>query len=263
MTTDQKPQTANDVAKLLQQAVWLHESSFDWPSLVKDTEKKLKARRMLRKAGSNEPESLPTDHLHRYYNKSLSQAVDEVCKDGKESWAGLIYTLLAASFNDAQEWAAALVGTPPALLDSSEFEAQLDSLNKNMASKTRYPYLAFVLDATTRALLLERFLPQHEIVVAHHVTLVAPGKFSEHQPFDPAPKILVYGTAQTPEVDTVAVQVNGNLIRPDGIFYHVTLSHAATARAVQAREAQPNIRLLESSPVLLLTGYVAVLDHYA
>ena len=91
-----------------------------------------------------------------------------------------------------------------------------------MASKTRYPYLAFVLDATTRALLLERFLPQHEIVVAHHVTLVAPGKFSEHQPFDPAPKILVYGTAQTPEVDTVAVQVNGNLIRPDGIFYHVT-----------------------------------------
>jgi hypothetical protein len=112
-------------------------------------------------------------------------------------------------------------------------------------------------------LLLERFLPQHEIVVAHHVTLVAPGKFSEHQPFDPTPKILVYGTAQTPEVDTVAVQVNGNLIRPDGIFYHVTVSHAATARAVQAREAQPNIRLLESSPVLLLTGYVAVLDHYA
>ena len=41
MTTDQKPQTANDVAKLIQQAAWLHESSFDWPSLVKDTEKKL------------------------------------------------------------------------------------------------------------------------------------------------------------------------------------------------------------------------------
>ena len=130
MTTDQKPQTANDVAKLIQQAAWLHESSFDWPSLVKDTEKKLKARRMLRKAGFNEPESLPTDHLHRYYNKSLSQAVDEVCKDGKESWAGLIHTLLAASFNDAQEWAAALVGNPPAPPDSSEFEAQLDSLNK-------------------------------------------------------------------------------------------------------------------------------------
>ena len=55
MTTDQKPQTANDVAKLIQQAAWLHESSFDWPSLVKDTEKKLKARRMLRKAGFNEP----------------------------------------------------------------------------------------------------------------------------------------------------------------------------------------------------------------
>mgnify|MGYP003468523570 CR=1 FL=1 len=87
MTTDQKPQTANDVAKLIQQAAWLHESSFDWPSLVKDTEKKLKARRMLRKAGFNEPESLPTDHLHRYYNKSLSQAVYEVCKDGKDSWA--------------------------------------------------------------------------------------------------------------------------------------------------------------------------------
>ena len=85
---------------------------------------------MLRKAGSNEPESLPTDHLHCYYNKSLSQAVDEVCKDGKESWAGLIHTLLAASFNDAQEWSAALVGNPPAPPDSSEFEAQLDSLNK-------------------------------------------------------------------------------------------------------------------------------------
>lgn len=133
-----------------------------------------------------------------------------------------------------------------------------------MRNKVSYPYLAFVLTAETREYLLELIKPRHELRVAHHVTLVSPDRFQESDRylFDQTPDVFVYGVARTANIDAIAVQVNQDRIRPDGVFYHVTLSHVAHYKAVQARETQPHIQPW-TGPSIALAGSVKVLTRYA
>lgn len=105
-------------------------------------------------------------------------------------------------------------------------------------------YLAFVLDDASRARLLQAVPARFPKVIAHHVTMIFP-----KQPKDAAllEQMLKYHTANLPEVHAVChyqgpdihavgVTFNGLRKRPDGSFYHVTVSLRPPAKPADSNK---------------------------
>lgn len=99
-------------------------------------------------------------------------------------------------------------------------------------------YLAFVLDEPSRAKLLASVPPKFKTVVAHHVTILFPKTPIEEAK---ARRLMLQLAGQEHEVKAVShytgehiealgVTFNGEKKRPNGGFYHVTLSLEAPAK---------------------------------
>lgn len=99
-------------------------------------------------------------------------------------------------------------------------------------------YLAFVLDEPSRAKLLAQLPPKFKTVVAHHVTLLFPKTPVEEAK---ARRLMLQLAGQEHDVkvinhyvgehiEAVGVTFNGETRRPNGGFYHVTLSLEAPAK---------------------------------
>lgn len=90
-----------------------------------------------------------------------------------------------------------------------------------MAAKTP-AFSAYNLTPESRKVLLSKFQPKYERVIANHVT---------HQfgiPFDtpPPPRAIskVVGYACDEGIEAIVIEINGSVIRPDGKPYHLTIS---------------------------------------
>jgi hypothetical protein len=103
------------------------------------------------------------------------------------------------------------------------------------------------LPADYRAMLLERFPPKYENVVADHVTLQVGA--TPQTPLPRKPEAQVVGRADDARsLECLVVQLDGTTDRPDGSTYHITwsLGPGRTAR--------------ESNDVLREKGWEALLQ---
>jgi hypothetical protein len=100
-------------------------------------------------------------------------------------------------------------------------------------------YLAFVIDEKSRAMLLKMFPPKYERVICHHVTLqfnLSKGLTAEQEKMiGTDPGVMVRHVRDDGKgVQAIAVSVNGKTERPDGSYYHVTLSLANGRKPVES-----------------------------
>jgi hypothetical protein len=86
-----------------------------------------------------------------------------------------------------------------------------------------------------RELLLRRFPPKYENVVADHVTLRVGA--SERTPLPAKPVARVIGRADDHEsLECLVVELNGTTDRPDGSTYHITWSLGSGRNARESND---------------------------
>jgi hypothetical protein len=84
-------------------------------------------------------------------------------------------------------------------------------------------YTAYALTSTARELLLDKFPPKYEKVLAHHVTVEFGVPADTNLPEDAVLKVI--GEADSGDgLQALVVSVNGSTRRPDGGTFHVTWS---------------------------------------
>lgn len=101
-------------------------------------------------------------------------------------------------------------------------------------------YVAFVLDDTSREMLLTKYRPAFERVIAHHVTL----EYGCHEAdierviteFGHIEYVTVLGHASGNGVSCVAVEINGRRRKQNGYHLHITLSVAEGVEPVAANQ---------------------------
>lgn len=84
-------------------------------------------------------------------------------------------------------------------------------------------YTAYVLDNKSFTKLIEKFPPKYSKILAHHITV----KFGVPSDTPPPPdaEIKVVGYADSGDgLEALVVSVNGETVREDGKFYHITWS---------------------------------------
>lgn len=85
-------------------------------------------------------------------------------------------------------------------------------------------YTAYVLTQSARDEILKRFPPKFDDVIAHHITY----KFKTDKnvphtiPDQAVIKVVAYACDKS--LETLVVSVDGEIQRPDGKFFHITLS---------------------------------------
>ena len=82
-----------------------------------------------------------------------------------------------------------------------------------------------------RELLLQRFPPKHDKVVADHVTLRVGGT-----QLPPTPEARVVGRAEDESLECLVVELDGTTDRPDGSTYHITWSLGPGREAVESND---------------------------
>jgi len=96
------------------------------------------------------------------------------------------------------------------------------------------------LPEVERELLLSRFPPRYENVVADHVTLRVGA--TPETPLPHAPQnAMVVGRADDGEsLECLVVEMDGTTDRPDGSIYHITWSLGAARRARESNDVLRN-----------------------
>lgn len=83
-------------------------------------------------------------------------------------------------------------------------------------------YIALNLTHGSRELLIKKWKPLNDLVIAHHVTYQFPAKKTDKLP--KVKDVKVVGYASTDGLECMIVSVDGTTKRNDGGTYHVTLS---------------------------------------
>jgi hypothetical protein len=106
-------------------------------------------------------------------------------------------------------------------------------------------YLAFALSDESRAQILTMFPARFEKVICHHVTLDFNLTAQRLEKFmdliDPPPIVRAYGYAKGNGVECLAVAIGDHVDRPDGSFYHVTLSLDPPHKPVESNELRDKV----------------------
>jgi len=87
-----------------------------------------------------------------------------------------------------------------------------------------------------RDMLLERFPPKYENVVANHVTLRTGATPSTPLPRKPETSRIVGRGDDGKGVECFVVEMDGSTDRPDGSTYHITWSLGPTRRARESND---------------------------
>ena len=95
------------------------------------------------------------------------------------------------------------------------------------------PYSAYVIKEESRKLLLEHFPPKFSESIAHHVTYRFPDKTTPPK----VDTVEVVGYAHDHKLECAVVEVDGTLDRPQGGYFHITLS---LERSLGAKPVQSN-----------------------
>jgi hypothetical protein len=91
-------------------------------------------------------------------------------------------------------------------------------------TKVKLGWTAYVLDEASRNKLLAAFPPKYPDVIAHHVTLAHPSECPEPSELGKSVSIKVIGHIEDDSLETLVVEVNGKVGRPDGKVFHITWS---------------------------------------
>ena len=92
------------------------------------------------------------------------------------------------------------------------------------------------LPEVERELLLGRFPPKYENVVADHVTLRTGATPETPLPLKPEYSNVVGRTDDGHSLECLVVQIDGTAERPDGSTYHITWSLGPTRRARESND---------------------------
>jgi hypothetical protein len=93
----------------------------------------------------------------------------------------------------------------------------------------------WMLPQVERELLLRRFPPKYEKVVADHVTLCVGA--SPYPPRPNKPEAQVVGRADDAEsLECLVVEIDGTFDRPDGSTYHITWSLGPGRKARESND---------------------------
>jgi hypothetical protein len=92
------------------------------------------------------------------------------------------------------------------------------------------------LNQSDRELLLERFPPSYENVVADHVTLRSGATPDTPLPENPKSSNVVGHADDHSGLECLVVEMNGTTDRPDGSTYHITLSLGPGRRARESND---------------------------
>lgn len=84
-------------------------------------------------------------------------------------------------------------------------------------------YSCFILKQSSRDLILSKFPPKYDRVIAHHIT-VKFGIPSDAMPPKQPKKVEVVGYSTDGDIECLVVSVDGSLTREDGKLFHITLS---------------------------------------
>jgi hypothetical protein len=91
------------------------------------------------------------------------------------------------------------------------------------------------LPQTERELLLQRFPPKYENVVADHVTLRVGA--TPETPLPPKPVARIVGRADDGQgLECLVVELDGTTDRPDGSTYHITWSLGPERKARESND---------------------------
>ncbi len=90
------------------------------------------------------------------------------------------------------------------------------------------------LPQTERELLLQRFPPRYDNVVADHVTLRV-GATAE-TPLPRKPEASIVGRADDGSLECLVVELDGTTDRPDGSTYHITWSLGPGRKARESND---------------------------
>jgi hypothetical protein len=92
------------------------------------------------------------------------------------------------------------------------------------------------LPRTERELLLGRFPPKYENLVADHVTLSSGATLDTQLPENPESSTVVGRADDCHGLECLVVEIDGTTDRPDGSTYHITWSLAPGRRARQSND---------------------------
>jgi hypothetical protein len=92
------------------------------------------------------------------------------------------------------------------------------------------------LPEVERELLLRRFPPRYENVVANHVTLRAGATAENPLPDEPNSSNVVGRADDGESLECLVVQINGTTDRPDGSIFHITWSLGPGRRARESND---------------------------
>ncbi|MBK4734939.1 hypothetical protein [Noviherbaspirillum pedocola] len=93
----------------------------------------------------------------------------------------------------------------------------------SVAQRQPMAYSAYVIADASRMAILDSFPPKFGDVICHHVTERF-GLSAGDRQLPPPAEILIVGYACDASLEALVVTVDGNMRRPDGGTYHITLS---------------------------------------
>lgn len=125
-------------------------------------------------------------------------------------------------------------------------------------------YIAFVLHDRAREAVLRRIPLKHPDVIAHHVTLAFGVKVEDPIVFlldSLITDVVVYGYVEDDRCQAALVKINGSTIRPNGGFYHITLSidRSKGAKPVDSNNLIQEKEWTEVHP-FSISGFVKICD---
>jgi len=94
-------------------------------------------------------------------------------------------------------------------------------------------YQAFLLAKSSRTMLLKKYPPKFENVIAHHITHLFDSP--NEKPKSPE-SVKVVGIADNEKAQALVVEIDGNTKSPDGRIYHITLSLEKGAKAKDSND---------------------------
>ena len=119
-------------------------------------------------------------------------------------------------------------------------------------------YSGWLLGEQSKTELLKRFVPRFPDVIAHHVTL---NRLRDIPDEVDTAKVVGYATDNV-GLETLVVEINGTMVRPDGAFYHITWSidRSAGYKPVDSKKIifQEGIEPCDPIPISLEAFYC---DH--
>lgn len=102
-------------------------------------------------------------------------------------------------------------------------------------------YIAYNLSKASASAIAAAFPFKFNKHVCHHVTLQF--GVNDSEPLPEVSRVFAVGYACDDKIECLVVEVDGQTTRPDGSFYHITLSHSDKAKPVDSNKLKNHVEI--------------------